>query len=913
MANGTPIQESIDNASQARIDFLENFKAFIDSTIETLTFDDTTTFEELEQQIASIESEADIFEGIAKSLRNMSASESDVEDALDAQVATVTSVDQQEAEETASDLVMTLPLRLTDSSGDNEHARMALDSKNNIWLVWHSTRTGIEEVYATKYFGQCGIWSAAGQGGEEIRITSFGQDNRRSMFPAVAIGPDDEAHVVFQTEDEEGGWEIFYSQSTGGGASFTKPVRVTRTTGSALSPDVAVVETAQADQGSEEKVVIVWHDDRFGNFEIMSAERVGGRWRSSGQDGTDIRITNAEGDSMFPRIDADLQGNLRLVYHDSRRGRGQIGIFMSTFVAMSGRWDSSAFGGSDRLISNSPADAYHPDVAIDNTGGTSVAWHDLRHALENEDQHEEVYALYCPRMGHPGGVHFPPLQPNIEARLDVDFEIVDCVNFEPITLTNAPEVCLFIRAPGATFWRGANEDGQFTDWYQFRPNYDLETMVVPWTLICTGGQKQVCVQVQDADMVGFPICRNVTLALQPPSFKVEFFEDEDLKSPLPTYKGTPVASSGDVFVKMTSEVPQILTPTFSVISRGQHLVFNQETEVLAVSGFSGANSAGIGSFVGTTFNVPREDDVSPVARAFSAAIGREFKSRFYVKRHDGLLHVDGLARLIPQGKDICDDVKAAPSTQHTATGIDVTGGTPTQPDVPDIVPDPDDCQMGTSSFSVVNGTTTPELRAWVIVGGGGVPYEVYNQSVGGGTGNYALGAPFSILQGGVLKSVTIMGYRTAFQPAFNPADRTFRMEIHENAGQQRSTPVAGAYTEFTASQLVVAPRPQPSIVFPGDPDMTVTLSGLSMSLCRGQYVLVLRGGGDPMVAQHGFAYLLCNDPRYVDERGFLATDPNLLSVWINAQPSSFAAGGEIFWPRILQTRTFYMNMSFDPS
>lgn len=622
--------------------------AFLALTFDLQDVDAIVTAGDFDAYKAAFEVEKSNFEAMRSALAELEAIVGDLPD----NAAASASLDATAAQESDSSLLASKPIQLT-SSGANEHPRMAVDRNGDVWLAWQSTKGGVSEIMASKYFGQCGIWNMPGQGGSEVRVTNFGVDGKKAAFPGVAIGANGEAHVVFQGTSEDGNWEVFYSHSTGGGASFVKPIRLTRSSGNSMMPDVAVTK----DLGGNEKVIVVWHDDRFGDHEIMVAEHLSGQWRSSGQGGTDIRLTQAEGDSLFPRIAADAQGNLRVVYHDDRRDSNA--VYMSTFVALSNKWDSSAQGGSDRLVSNSPADALYPDVSIDHTGGTSVAWHDFRNMLDNPDQHEEIYALYCPRLGHPGGVHFPPLQPNIEARLDVDFDIVDCVGFKPIDFTNAPEVCLKVRAPGATFWRAANEDGAFSEWQQFRPNVDLDTMTVPWTLNCTGGGKRVCVQVQDAQMVGFPLCREVTLAIQPAGFKIEFFSDEDMTSPLPTFRGRPVAASGDMFVKFTASVPQLLPPLFDVISRGEHVIFNQETLPLDVSGFSG--SAGIGSFVGNSAS-------SASGLAFSASSAKVFKARFNVKRDDGILHVDGPARILVHGKSICD---VLPSTKEPEPPVEI--------------------------------------------------------------------------------------------------------------------------------------------------------------------------------------------------------------------------------------------------
>ena len=575
---------------------------------------------------------------------------------------------------TTSNLVATVPVKLTTSSG-NERARMALDDLDNIWLVWQSSRTGIPEIYVAKYFGKCGVWGTSGMGGEEKRISDFGSQNRRSLSPNIAVGKDGEAHVVFQAQSEGGKWDIYYCQSTGKGASFSPPLKITNGQSNALMPDVCVSQSTKQDiGGSSPRVTVVWHDDRFGDFEIMAAEKLQGSWSSSGQGRADTRVTQAAGNSMFPRISSDNRGNLRVVYHDDRRGEGLSGIYMSTFVGEQERWESSGQGGQDRLISNGPADSLHPDIAIDETGGISVAWHDLRDAVANPDFHEEVYALYCPRQGHPG-VHYPPLQPNIEARLDVDLQIKESVTYQNIDLTNVPEVSLAIKAPNATFWRAANEDGNYSEWQQFKPNFDLETMIVPWTLICTGGKKRICVQVQDAEMVAFPICKEVVLTLQPLEFDVEFFHDDKMTEPLASFGGKPVTSKGNIYVKFSSKSPQILSPKFDVIGARQRLAFNQETEALEAA----VGGAGIGSYIGKAVTETKKGDVSPAALAFSAAAGRTFKGRFEVKRHDGLLNVDGLARVIVHPRDLCGEVKTA-SKEETAERAPV-GKSSTIPDL----------------------------------------------------------------------------------------------------------------------------------------------------------------------------------------------------------------------------------------
>lgn len=557
------------------------------------------------------------------------------------------------------ELVASAPLQLTNSNGDSVHPRLAIDKQDNIWLVFHSNRTGHDEVYVAKYFGGCGQWATATSGGTEFKISNAGANGAVAEFPNVAVDELGEAHIVYQSTDTEDKFpEIFYVRTTSGGTEFLNPLRLTTSPGDALMPDITITSNtvlsntadcsklsggATSVEGSG-KIFVAWHDNRYGNYEILSATKLNGIWISSGQGAADVRITQAPGDSLFPRLTSDNKANVRVVYHDYRRGLDNPWIFMSTFVALAAVWDSSGQGGVDIPVTPTGTDAsLFPDIATDASASVFVAWHDTRFQSSNPEQHEVIMGNYCPKLGTPIPC-FSPICSNLENFIATSFQIVDCALDNEIQVTNVPEVCLKITSPGATFYRAANENGDFSQWTQFSPNVDLDTMVVPWTLSCGNGVKQVCVQIQDPTSVGFPVCQNVTLQSAPPTFKIEFFADKKLSIALPTFQGHPVTSEGDVFVKLTSSAPMIRPPTFDVVSKGTHLIFNQQTEPFGSSGVSGFSGTK-GSFVGT--DVAASSGSS--GTAFSAFAASVFIGRFHVHRDDGLFHVDGQARLIPHG------------------------------------------------------------------------------------------------------------------------------------------------------------------------------------------------------------------------------------------------------------------------
>jgi hypothetical protein len=559
--------------------------------------------------------------------------------------------------------------KLTSSVGNNQHPALAITPSQNVWAVFHSDRDGDNDVYAARFFGRCSTWNSSGKGGDDVRVSRFSGTGLSARFPRVATDGAGNAHVVFQVDDAAGRSQVWYAKGTWSG-EFSEPVKVTESPGRAMMPDVVV----SYDDALVPLVTIAWHDDRLGNWEVMSATGRGGNWTSSGFGGEDVRITSSgDGDSMFPRLAADKDDNLRLVFHSNRSGKYD--VYMASFVRMADKWSSSASGASDLLISKGPANSLFPDIATDGTGSVSIVWHDDRHAAENPDMHEEVYLSYCPRLGHPGK-HFPPLVTNVEHKLNFDFQVVSCENGLPVELTNTEDVCLRIDAPNATFWRAANEDGEQGEWLDFKPTEDLNTTVVPWKLTCGNGAKEVCVQVQDQELVSFPLCRQVSLVRPPDKYEVEMFSDPDMTVPLPSCGPYQAAREGDVYVKLVAprKIPE--APLFDVVHKGLAGIFNQQVQPVEQAAASGFSSA-----------------------AGELEVGSEvFRGRFRVSKDDTLYHRDGLARLIVRPRDRCSSRPASLETPSHA-GDDLV-----VPEAPSLDPVWDEVTVAEGTWSAQGGS-----------------------------------------------------------------------------------------------------------------------------------------------------------------------------------------------------------------
>jgi hypothetical protein len=530
------------------------------------------------------------------------------------------------------------PFRLTESQGENSYPAVDLTSGQNIWLVFQSTREGAEDIYAARFFGACSTWNSSATGGEDIRVTRFAANGEgTAKFARVASDPAGNAHIAFQVTDLNGQSQIYYSKVSWDGDS-TEPLKITNSSGDAIMPDIAV----SRDESDRIVVNIVWHDNRFGNWEIMSASSSNGGWTSSAFGGSDVRVTSSgEADSMFPRIASDNNGNLRVVFHSNRSGRQE--IYMSTFILSAMSWDSSGQEGEDIKVSNGPTNSLFADISVVGER-TCVTWHDDRFNLDDPSVQEEVMVSKCSAVGRLAPWEcMPPLVTNVEHKMDFDFQIVNAEGI-PIDFTETEDVFLRINAPTALFWRATNSDESYMPWEPFSPFSDLETMIVPWRLSCGNGLKEVCVQVQDDDLVSFPTCRQVTLIKPPEKFEIELFSDIDMTQALPEFGNFQVAKSGEVYVKLIAPKGVITSPEFEVIQKGTRGTFNQEFQRIVLE----------------------EGDPE-------LALGKEvFKGRFSVFKDDGIFNRDGLARVIIRSKDECPSLPIMTSSPEDIAGDEIT-------------------------------------------------------------------------------------------------------------------------------------------------------------------------------------------------------------------------------------------------
>jgi hypothetical protein len=118
-------------------------------------------------------------------------------------------------------------------------------------------------------------------------------------------------HVVWD-DDTPGNKEIYYRKSTDGGDTWTASKRITWTPGASLSAAIAIDPTGY--------LHVVWYEDVSGNKEIYYSQSTdGGVSWSPGQ-----RLTWNSGSSTFPAISANTSGNVHVVWSDYTPGNVEV-------------------------------------------------------------------------------------------------------------------------------------------------------------------------------------------------------------------------------------------------------------------------------------------------------------------------------------------------------------------------------------------------------------------------------------------------------------------------------------------------------------------------------------------------------------------------------------------------------------
>ncbi|MEA2054595.1 MAG: Ig-like domain-containing protein [Candidatus Thermoplasmatota archaeon] len=190
------------------------------------------------------------------------------------------------------------PMCITPASSGVDDPFLAVDSTGVIHLVWEDFRYGDSEIYYANSTDSGQSWNA------EHRLTTATEN---SEYPSLAIDSNDNLHLVW--EDYRNGYgQIFYAQSTDSGDSWSSGQAVSPSGSNAGEPSITVTQ--------DDRVHVVWRDNRHGESEIYYRYSIdgGSTWE------TEFRLSQDIYYSEYPVIMSGRNNTLRVLWHDNRTG-----------------------------------------------------------------------------------------------------------------------------------------------------------------------------------------------------------------------------------------------------------------------------------------------------------------------------------------------------------------------------------------------------------------------------------------------------------------------------------------------------------------------------------------------------------------------------------------------------------------
>lgn len=237
--------------------------------------------------------------------------------------------------------------RLTWTSGRSFTPAIARDSNNHIHLVWQEESPGNEEIFYKQSTDGGANWS-------QNRLT---WNSGNSSWPAIAVDSNNHIHVVWQDKSPgNNDNEIFYKQSTDEGLNWTTK-RLTWTAGFSSYPVIA--------SDSNNHLHVVWCEDpTFYHYEIYYK-----RSTDKGENWTTKRLTWFSGDSYEPAIAVDSNNHLHVVWYDRKTYIGNYEIYYKQSTDSGENWVS-------KRLTWTASESSEPAITVDSNNHVHVIWSD---------------------------------------------------------------------------------------------------------------------------------------------------------------------------------------------------------------------------------------------------------------------------------------------------------------------------------------------------------------------------------------------------------------------------------------------------------------------------------------------------------------------------------------------------------
>ena len=234
---------------------------------------------------------------------------------------------------------------LSDIDVTSQGPRLAT-SGNNVYAVWEESHDGTNRIIFAKSTDRGNIFS------KPANLTSgVGKD---SETPSVAAFG--KIVYVVWTDNSPGNFDIFFIKSTDGGNTFSKPLNLSNDPGLSYLPRIAT--------NGKNNVYVVWTDNSPGNYNILFTRSLDG----GASFDKPIILSNLKGVSNFPNIAASGNDTVYIVWShknntdfDPSNTENQTQTYDIFFTKS---LDLGHTFSKPKNLSNDPANSQSPAVAV---------------------------------------------------------------------------------------------------------------------------------------------------------------------------------------------------------------------------------------------------------------------------------------------------------------------------------------------------------------------------------------------------------------------------------------------------------------------------------------------------------------------------------------------------------------------
>ncbi|UCG70651.1 MAG: exo-alpha-sialidase [Thermoplasmata archaeon] len=252
------------------------------------------------------------------------------------------------------------------SSSQNEPS-LGVAPSGDLYVAWEDHRNGDWDIFFANSTDGGATWSST-----DVMINTNTTNDQR--LPSLAVGSNGVIYVVWQDARNGSDLDIFFSRSSDGGATWLDPeIRVNiDTSGLTQSkPDIAV--------DSNNDIYVVWQDFRSSDYDIYFAMSSDG-----GVSWTDPAVkVNADTSttSQFdPTIAVDTTGTIYVAWEDENETTFDYDIYFAKSTDDGATWTDPSVKVYADSTSKEQAD---PSIAVDSSQTIYIAWEDLRN--DNSD------------------------------------------------------------------------------------------------------------------------------------------------------------------------------------------------------------------------------------------------------------------------------------------------------------------------------------------------------------------------------------------------------------------------------------------------------------------------------------------------------------------------------------------------